>query len=127
MTHWPPLEGTKQATTVEISAVKNGKVYRVDTVASNPADCGPEGRELEQAGYPAIEVVHHDDRPECQDRGLKRPVEAGHVLTNSHSLRLAGKVDRHQRLKRDGEPPEEIPQTRDHQTGKRDELAVGPR
>jgi hypothetical protein len=36
MTHWPPLEGTKQATTVEISAVKNGRVCRVDTVASSP-------------------------------------------------------------------------------------------
>ena len=44
-----------------------------------PADRAAERRELEQTGHPAVEVVHHDDRPAGQDRGLKRPVEVGNV------------------------------------------------
>ena len=44
---------------------------------------------------------------------------------DAFALRLAGKIDRHQRPQREGETPEEITQTRDHHAAQRDDLAAG--
>ena len=66
--------------------------------------------------------------PELPDRpGRRRCGEQERKINlDPLSLCLAGKVDRHQRAKRDGEPPVEIRQARDHQTGQREHLRLRP-
>ena len=93
------------------------------------------GRQRHQTGLLLEEMARriHQERgarrePELPDRPgrRRRGDQEWKIDLDPLALRLAGKIDRHERAKRDGESPVEIRQARDHQAGQREHLGLGP-